>query len=131
MYVPKRKRMFDKKELVQNIALGSVVIGGLIITYIFGGMFFKLLAYIVVAILVTIFIFGFIIRFLTGRGYAIASAINEMLYIFVAIPIIVMAATYLPISIYLTFFGTEWKDYILFVIFAITVLMMITSVLYL
>ncbi|MHA1317626.1 MAG: hypothetical protein ACTSQ6_08915 [Candidatus Heimdallarchaeaceae archaeon] len=130
-YVPKRRKFIDRRNLVQNIVLGVVLTASVVLGFISGNPLFKIIGFIIIAILTGTFFSGVMIRFLTGRGYAIASAINELLYIFVAIPIIVMAATYLPVSIYLTFFGTQWSSQILIGIFFITGMLMLGSILYL
>ena len=54
----------------------------------------------------------YMIDFLTGRGYVIASALNEALYLVLGIPLLVIAAGFLPVSIYIAFFAGENTTYI-------------------
>ncbi len=131
MYVPKRKGLLDKRTLIQNIILIAVMIAAVVISILVGSPLLKVLAILIITILVGVFGSGLIIRFLTGKGYVIANAINELLYIFVAIPILVISATYLPLAIYLTFFGTQWSQQLLDVIIGVTVILMVLSILYL
>ncbi|MCK4878329.1 MAG: zinc ribbon domain-containing protein, partial [Candidatus Heimdallarchaeota archaeon] len=52
----------------------------------------------------------YVLEFMSGRGSGIAAALNELVYLVLGLPLMVIAAGYLPVSIYLSFFSRGSTD---------------------
>lgn len=112
--LPKGKRkVFRRENLIQQLVLGSVIVACFV--YVFGftdNFILKLIAGIALAIVAMVIFSYYMIEFFTGRGYTIASAFNEAMYLVLGIPILVIAAGFLPASIYISFFAGDNTTYV-------------------
>ncbi len=99
-----QKRNIDFGQLFLSILLIAFIIGFIYYTfYITDNIALRIIAWMSISIVAVSFFGKYVINYLTGSGYLILSAINDFMFIFVAIPIIVISATYLPITIMITF----------------------------
>ncbi|MHA1814859.1 MAG: hypothetical protein ACTSX1_02555 [Candidatus Heimdallarchaeaceae archaeon] len=106
--VPEGKRkVFKKENVLQQIILGSLIIAGVIFAFIYDNPFLKVAAGITLAIAGSVLISFYMLEFFTGKGYIVASAFNEAFYIVLGVPLLVIAAGFLPVSFYLAFFPGE------------------------
>ncbi|MBY9002148.1 MAG: hypothetical protein KGD64_14605 [Candidatus Heimdallarchaeota archaeon] len=77
------------------------------------------------------FLSNYVFNYFYGEGYKLTYAINEILYLFLGIPILIIAIGYLPLSIYTLFFATEDASWIVPILIAIMVTAQIFSFIYL
>ena len=130
--LPKGKRkVFRRENLIQQVILGSIILACVIYAFIYGNFILKLVAGIAIAIVGVIIVSYYSIEFLTGRGYVIASALNELLYLVLGIPILVIAAGFLPASIYVTFFASGDTAFIKYGIYIIVGIIEILAIAFL
>ena len=109
MYSQKKKGMFHRNKLIQQAILVAVLVGTSIFAFLHSNFLLKVLAAVALSVITTIIVANYIMEYLYTQGYNMANIINEMLYLFVGIPITVIATTYLPLSIYILFWGPEAK----------------------
>lgn len=107
--VPKGKRkLFKRENMIQQIILGTVILGCFIYSFFFSdSRVLKVLSGIAVAGVGTMLAVYYVLEFMSGRGSGIAASLNELVYLVLGIPLMVIAAGYLPVSIYLSFFSRE------------------------
>jgi hypothetical protein len=107
--IPKGKRkFFNREKMIQQIVLSTVILGCFIYSFFFSdSRVLKVLSGIAVAGVGTMLAVYYVLEFMSGRGSGIAAAMNEMVYLVLGIPLMVIAAGYLPVSIYLSFFSRE------------------------
>ncbi len=112
-----KRKVFRKENIIQQIILGFLILAGAIFAFTYDNAFLKVAAGIILAIVSVVILSYYMIEFFTGRGYAIASAINEALYLVLGIPILVIAAGFLPISFYVAFFPEDSTEIVKILIF--------------
>lgn len=105
--IPKGKRkVLNKENMIQQIFLGAIIFGCFIYAFFFSdSKVLKVLTGIAVAVVGSILVSYYVLEFFSGRGSGLAAALNELVYLVLGIPILVIASGYLPISIYLAFFS--------------------------
>lgn len=102
--LPKGKRkVFRKENIIQQLILGALVIASVILAFLSDEPMLKFLAGILLAVVAVVILSYYMLEFFTGKGYVVASAINEALYLVLGIPILVLAAGFLPVSFYIAF----------------------------
>ena len=128
---PKSQRasLFNPRRIFQNLLLLGVIIASVIFAFLSDSVLLKILASIAIAIVGTMMITDYIFNYFVSN-YNLAGIINELLYLFLGIPIGVIAATYLPISIYIAFFRPK-NIYIVVTVFVLVGFLQIASIAYL
>ncbi|MHA1668353.1 MAG: zinc ribbon domain-containing protein [Candidatus Heimdallarchaeaceae archaeon] len=103
-----KRRVFNKENFLQQFFLGGIIILSFVWAFFFSkNMLLKVLSAVGVAIVGTVVISYYLIEFLTGKGYSIASALNELFYLVIGIPLLVISAGFLPASILVAFFYSQ------------------------
>lgn len=107
--IPKGKRkVLNRDNLIQQVFLGGVILGCFIYSFFFSeSTLLKVLSGIAVGVVGSLLAVYYLLELLSGRGSNIAAAMNEFIYLVLGIPMLVIAAGYLPVSIYLAFFSRE------------------------
>jgi hypothetical protein len=98
-----KRKVFRRENMIQQIIVGLIILAAIIYGFIIDNKFLKLAGGITFAIVAVIVISYYMLEFFSGRGYIIASAINEALYLILGIPLMIIAAGFLPISFYVAF----------------------------
>jgi len=130
--LPKGKRkVFRRENMIPQISIGSIILSGFIYGLIVENKFLKLFGGIAFAIVGVVMLSYYSLEFLSGRGYVIASAINETLYLVLGIPLMVIALTFLPVSFYLAFFPGESSQIVRIGLFIGTGIIEIFAILFL
>ena len=99
-----KRKVFNKENFIQQIILGGIVIACMVYSFIVNIPLLKLLSIIAMSVVGVVIITYYTIELMTGAGYSVASAINEFVYMFLGLPIIVIAAGFLPATILISFF---------------------------
>jgi hypothetical protein len=102
-----KRKIFNKTNLIQQSILGAIVIACVVYAFIVDIPLLKILSIVAISIVGIVIITYYSIEFMTGAGYSVASAINEFIYLVLGLPIIVIAAGFLPASIIITMFGVS------------------------
>ncbi len=107
--IPKGKRkVLNRENLIQQVFLGGVILGCFIYAFFFSdSMLLKVLTGIALGVVGSLIAIYYLLEFMSGRGSGIAAAMNELIYLVLGIPMLVISAGYLPVSIYLAFFSRE------------------------
>ncbi|MCK4896660.1 MAG: hypothetical protein KAS47_07620 [Candidatus Heimdallarchaeota archaeon] len=131
--LPKGKRkVFRKDNIIQQIILGALIIAGVIFAFLYDvPPMLKFLAGIMLAIVAVVILSYYMLEFFTGRGYVVASAINEALYLVLGIPILVIAAGFLPVSFYVAFSPGTVTDLVKIVLIVVLGIIEISAIMFL
>ncbi len=103
--LPKGKRkIFKRENVMQQVILAGVIVACVAYSFILNITLLKVLSILALAIVGTMLFTYYIIEFFSGAGYSVASAMNELVYLVLALPILVISAGFLPVSIFLAFY---------------------------
>ncbi len=106
-HIPKRKKESTlKKTIKYSLALFFIVTFALY-SYFYGSIFYLFLSVFLVLLVLVIILSKLFVNYFTGTGYAVFAALSDLTFIFIAIPILVIMAVYLPYSILIFFFGVD------------------------
>ena len=86
----KTKRFFKKNNIMFKISLMLLVILGTVYAFLFANALLKIILLLALGVLVVSFFSNYISNFLLGKGYKLADALNEILYIFLGVPILLL-----------------------------------------
>ncbi|TFG10665.1 zinc ribbon domain-containing protein [Candidatus Heimdallarchaeota archaeon] len=113
-----KRKIFNRDKLIQQVLLGGIIIACVVYSWIMDITLLKVLSVVAVAIVGVIIITYYTIEFMTGAGYSVASAINEFIYLVMGLPILLIAAGFLPASILVTMFGVD-TQIVVIIIYAV------------
>lgn len=125
----KSTRTFNLKKFIQNALVLIIIVLSVIFSIRSGSLLLKVLAIIAISVVGTMIISDYIFSYFVAN-YNLASIVNELLYLFIGIPIGVIAATYLPLSIYIAFFRPK-SIYIVVTVFVLLGVLQVASISYL
>ncbi len=129
--LPKGKRkVFKRENVIQQVILFAIIAACVAYSWIVNLGILKVLSVLAIAIVGTMLITYYIIEFFSGAGYSVASALNELVYLFLGLPILVIAAGFLPVSILLSFFDLSSKT-VLTVVFVFLGVLELGAILFL
>ncbi|MCG3259429.1 MAG: hypothetical protein H7644_06770 [Candidatus Heimdallarchaeota archaeon] len=126
----KTKRFFRKNDLMFRIVILLFLATGTVYAFIFGNTLLQIFTTLSVGVMVSSFLSNYIFNFFYGEGYKLTHVINEVLYLFLGIPIMLIAAGYIPLSIFILFFSPDNNDWLLPLLIAFMVSMQIASFVY-
>jgi len=95
-----------------RISLLLLLVAGTTYAFLYGDALIKIITVLSVSVMVVSFVSNYIMNFLTSKGYKFADAMNEILYVFLGVPILLIAIGYLPLSIYILFFARENNEWL-------------------
>lgn len=127
----KTKKFFKKHHLGFKSSLILLIIAITVYAFIFGDLLLRILTILTLSVMMTSFVSNYIINFLYGKGFKLADVINEIIYLFLAIPLAIVGIGYVPISMYVLFFSTENNQWIGDVIIGVMVVVQFASFIYL
>ncbi|MFW9852323.1 MAG: hypothetical protein ACFFDS_05245, partial [Candidatus Thorarchaeota archaeon] len=91
--IPEGKRkVLSRENLIQQVILGGIVIACFVYSFFTGNFILQLVSGLAVGVISVVMISYYVLEFISGRGYQLASALNELLYLVIGIPILVIAA---------------------------------------
>ena len=129
--IPEGKRkVINRENIIQQVILGGVVIACFVYSFFTGNFILQLISGLAVSIIGVVIISFYVLEFISGRGYQLASAINELMYLVIGIPLLVISAGFLPASIYMAFFRPD-SQYVTIAIFIIVGVIEVLAILYL
>ncbi len=102
-----KRKVFNKENFIQQLIFGSIVVACVVYAFVVNDKLLKVLSIIAISIVGTVIVTYYIIEIMTGVGYSVASAFNEFIYLVLGLPMIVIAAGFLPASIFITMFHVE------------------------
>lgn len=131
--VPKSKKsLVNRSKLIQQLFIGAIVVACLLYAFIAPNVspIIKTIASIAVGLVVTLIVAHYLLQLIAHRGSAVAAVANEFVYLFLGIPIGVIAAGYLPVSIIILVLKPE-SNWITIPIFVIVGVLQLLSIVYL
>lgn len=106
-HIPKRKKESKLKITIKySLALFVVVIFAFY-SYFYGSIFYLFLSVFLVLLVLVIILSKLFVNYFTGTGYAVFATLSDLTFVFIAIPVLVIMAVYLPYSILIFFFGVD------------------------
>jgi len=126
----KTKRFFRKNDLVFRVTILVFLIVAAVYSFFQGDTLLRIITIVAICTMVASFLSHYVFNYLYGEGYKLAEVINEILYLFLGIPIMLIAIGYLPISIYILFSAIEDASRIVPILIAIMVTLQISSFIY-
>ena len=127
----KTKRFFRKNDLTFRLVLFIIVVAAAVYGFLQGDSLLKIFTMLAVGTMVVSFLSHYVFNFFYGEGYKLAYVINEILYLFLGIPIMLIVIGYLPLSFYISFFANENSStWIVPTLIAIMVTLQVLSFLY-
>ena len=109
----KTRRFFKKNDVFFKITLLLFLGSGAAYAFLYGNALLKLITLLALGVLIMSFVSNYILNFLTSKGYKLADALNEILYVFLGVPILLIAIGYLPLSIYISFFSPDNNEWLI------------------
>lgn len=131
--VPKSKKsLVNRSKLMQQLFIGAVVLACLLYAFLAPDVspIIKTIASIAVGIFLALVVAHYLLALIAHRGSAVAAIANEFVYMFLGIPIGVIAAGYLPVSIIVLVLKPE-SNYITIPIFVLVGVLQLLSIIYL
>ncbi|MCK4845480.1 MAG: hypothetical protein KAS95_07390, partial [Candidatus Heimdallarchaeota archaeon] len=131
--VPKSKKsLVNRPKLMQQLFIGAVVLACLLYAFLAPNVspIIKTIASVAVGLFLAIVVAHYLLAIIAHRGSAVAAIANEFVYMFLGIPIGVIAAGYLPVSIIVLVLKPE-SNYITIPIFVLVGVLQLLSIVYL
>lgn len=127
----KTKRFFKQHNLGFKLSLLLLITAVAVYAFIIGNQLLRIITILSLSVLTASFVSNYIINYFYGEGFKLADAINEIIFLFLAIPLAIVCAGYLPLSIYVLFFSTENNLWIGDILIGVMIVAQISSFLYL
>ena len=124
------KRFFRKNDIIFKIVLLIFLASVTAFAFIRGNALLKIIASLSLGVLIISFTSNYVFNYLYGEAFKLAHAINEILYLFLGIPIMIIAIGYFPLSVYILFFSSTDNEWILPILIGIMITMQISSFTY-
>ncbi len=106
--IPKGKRkLLNRDNIISQVIIVCMIVAAVTISFIQDIQILKVISLVAIAIVVVIIVAYYLIEFFTGAAYGIASILNEVVYLVIGIPLLVISAGFLPISLYMSFFRPD------------------------
>ncbi len=126
----KTKRFFRKNDILFKIILLLFLAAIVAYAFTLGNALLRILASLSLGVMIVSFLSHYISNYLYGDAFKLADAINELVFLFLGIPISIVAIGYLPLSIYILFFSTEDNSWIFPILLSIMITMQVSSFIY-
>jgi len=106
--IPKGKRkLINRDNIISQLLIVCMIIAAITISFIQNIQILKVISLVAIGIVGVIIVSFYAIEFFTGAAFGIASVLNEVIYLVIGIPLLVISAGFLPISIYISFFNPD------------------------
>ncbi|MHA1466313.1 MAG: hypothetical protein ACTSQ2_14580, partial [Candidatus Heimdallarchaeaceae archaeon] len=126
----KTRRFFKKNILVFRVVFLVLLIAVGVYSFFQEDNLLRIVTLLAVCTTIASFLSNYVFNYFYGEGYKLTYVINEILYLFIGIPIMIIAIGYLPLSIYTLFFATEDNSWIVPILIAIMVTAQVFSFVY-
>ncbi|MEE9410719.1 MAG: hypothetical protein V3V41_07310 [Candidatus Heimdallarchaeota archaeon] len=104
--IPKGKRkLINRENIISQSIIFAMIVATVVISFVQNIVLLKIISIIAISIVAVIIISYYTLEFFTGAAYGIASVLNEIIYLALGIPILVISAGFLPVSIFVAFFN--------------------------
>ena len=128
--IPKGKRkLINRDNIISQVLIVCMIIAAITISFMKNIQILKVISLVAIGIVGVIIVSFYAIEFFTGAAFGIASVLNEVIYLVIGIPLLVISAGFLPISIYISFFNPD-NRIVNIVLIIILVSLEILSILY-
>ena len=128
--IPKGKRkLINRDNIISQVVIVCMIIATMVISFVQNIQILKVISLVAIGIVGVIIVSYYVIEFFTGAAYGIASVLNEVIYLVIGIPLLVISAGFLPVSIYISFFNPD-NRIVNTVLIVVLVFLEILSILY-
>ena len=126
----KTKRFIRKNNLVFRATVLFLLIVVTVYSFFLEDSLLRVLTLLAICIMVTSFLSHYVFNYFYSEGYKLAYVINEILYLFIGIPFLLIAIGYIPLSMYILFVDIGDASGIVPILIAIMVTLQILSFIY-
>ena len=126
----KTKRFLRKNNIVFRASVLVILIVVTVYSFFLEDSLLRVLTILAICIMIASFLSHYVFNYFYGEGYKLAYVINEILYLFLGIPFLLIAIGYLPLSLYILFVDFEDANRIVPFLIAIMVILQISSFIY-
>ena len=128
--IPKGKRKLIRRDnVISQVVIVAMIAAAITISFVQDIPVMKVISLVSIAIVGVIIVAYYTIEFFTGAAYGIASVLNEIVYLVIGIPLLVISAGFLPVSIYMSFFSPD-SVIVKIVVLVVLIILEILSILY-
>ena len=126
----KTRRFFKKNILAFRIIFLVFLITVAVYSFFQEDNLLRILTFLAVGTMIASFLSNYIFNYFYGEGYKLGYVINEILFLFLGIPLMIIAIGYLPLSFYIAFLATEGASWIVPMMIVIMVIAQVFSFIY-
>ncbi|MHA1401824.1 MAG: hypothetical protein ACTSQE_15845 [Candidatus Heimdallarchaeaceae archaeon] len=126
----KTRRFFRKNNLVFRATVLVLLIVVTVYSFFLEDSLLRIFTLLAICIMVASFLSHYVFNYFYGEGYKLAYVINEILYLFIGIPFLLIAIGYIPLSLYILFVDFGDASRIVPILIAIMVILQISSFIY-
>ena len=126
----KTRRFLRKNNIVFRATVLVILIVVTVYSFFLEDSLLRVFTILAICIMVTSFLSHYVFNYFYGEGYNLAYVINEILYLFIGIPFLLIAIGYIPLSLYILFVDFEEASRIVPILIAIMVILQISSFIY-
>ena len=125
-----KRKIFRREKLIQRLTIAGTFVFFIVYAFLYGNPLIKILAGIVTIVLIILVSLRYFLNFLADKGSEFANVFNEILYLFLGVPVMFVSATYLPIAFFFSFLKPD-KEWVLIVLYVLLTIFEILSIYYL
>lgn len=126
----KTRRFFKKNIVVFRAIFLVLLIVVTVYSFFQEDSLLRIFTILAICIMVASFLSHYVFNYFYGEGYKLAYVINEILYLFIGIPFLLIAIGYIPLSLYILFVDFGDASRIVPILIAIMVILQISSFIY-
>ncbi len=126
----KTRRFFKKNILVFRVIFLVVLIVVAVYSFFQEDSLLRIVSLLAIGTMVVSFLSHYVFNYFYGEGYKLAYVINEILYLFLGIPFLIIAIGYIPLSMYILFVDIGDASGIVPILIIIMVVLQILSFIY-
>lgn len=123
-------RFFKKNNVIFRSIFLIFLIGATVYSFFQEDMLLRILILITIGTSVASIVSNYVFNYLYGEGYKLAYVFNEILYLFVGIPFLLITIGYFPLSVYILFVDIEDTTRIFPILLAIMITLQVLSFIY-
>ncbi len=126
----KTRRFFKKNIVVFRVIFLVFLTVVAVYSFFQEDSLLRIVVILAICTMVASFLSHYVFNYFYGEGYKLAYVINEILYLFIGIPFLLIAIGYIPLSLYILFVDFEDANRIVPILIAIMVILQISSFIY-
>jgi len=126
----KTRRFFKKNILIFRVIFLVLLIVVAIYSFFQVDSLLRIVTLLAIGTMVVSFLSHYVFNYFYGEGYKLAYVVNEILYLFLGIPFLLIAIGYIPLSLYILFVDFGDASRIVPILIVIMVILQISSFIY-